>query len=360
MMKSAALPAMPAIATERDARWVSVKTRNPHADGTFYYSVTTTGVYCRPSCAARLAKPEHVGFHASRLEAEQAGFRPCKRCKPDLISPRQQRAALIAQACRFIEGSDETPHLRQLAGHARLSPSHFHRLFKAVTGVTPKQYAATHRAKRVRKSLDQCGTVTEAIYDAGYSSNGRFYATSDRVLGMTPSRYRAGGAGIDIRFAVGDCSLGTILVAQSLRGICALLLGDDPDALIRDLQNRFPHANLIGGDAGFERIVSQVVGFIEAPALGLDLPLDIRGTAFQRRVWQALQQIPSGTQVRYADIARRIGAPTSARAVARACAANGLAVAIPCHRVVRTNGALSGYRWGIERKRMLLERERRR
>lgn len=346
-----------AAATENDARWASVVARDPKADGTFYYSVATTGVYCRPSCAARLARPEHVRFHATCTEAENAGFRPCKRCKPKQASPVAQQATKIAAACRCIEQSEETPSLTQLANHAGLSPYHFHRVFKAITGLTPKAYAATHRAKRVRSTLGKSGTVTEALYDAGYNSNGRFYATADEVLGMTPSNYRAGGARTDIRFAVGECSLGSILVAQSERGICAILLGDDADALTRDLQDQFPQANLIGGDAEFEQLVAQVVGFIEAPALGLDLPLDVRGTAFQQRVWQALRKIPVGTTATYTDIARKIGAPHAVRAVAQACGANALAVAIPCHRVVRRDGALAGYRWGVERKRTLLERE---
>jgi AraC family transcriptional regulator of adaptative response/methylated-DNA-[protein]-cysteine methyltransferase len=334
-----------------------VVARNPQADGTFYYSVKTTGVYCRPSCAARLPRPEHVRFHATCTEAEQAGFRPCKRCKPHQVSLVEQHATAIAAACRFIEQSAETPSLAQLAHQVALSPSHFHRVFKAITGLTPKAYAAAQRAQRVRSTLSTSGTVTEALYDAGYNSNGRFYATANEVLGMTPSNYRAGGASTVIRFAVGECSLGAILVAQSERGICAILLGDDPDALTRDLQDRFPQATLIGGDAAFEQLVAQVVGFVEAPAVGLDLPLDVRGTAFQQRVWQALRTIPAGSTASYTDIAKHIGAPQAVRAVAQACGANPLAVAIPCHRVVRHDGALSGYRWGIERKRTLLARE---
>jgi len=358
-MNGSTRQASPGDETERDARWASVKARDPQADGAFYYCVTTTGVYCRPSCAARLARPEHVRFYATCREAEQAGFRPCKRCKPDHNSPAERQTATIAHACRLIETSDEPPRLERLAEHAGLSPSHFHRLFKAVTGVTPKQYGAAHRAALVRKQLERNRTVTEAMYDAGYNSSGRFYETSSEILGMTPSRYRAGGAGADIRFAVGKCSLGSILVAKTARGICAIFLGDDPDGLIRDLRSRFPRANLIGGDAGFERIVSRVVALVEKPALGLDLPLDIRGTAFQRRVWQELRRIPVGARTTYTDIARRIDAPKSVRAVAQACGANALAIAIPCHRVVRSDGALSGYRWGIDRKRALLEREQR-
>jgi AraC family transcriptional regulator of adaptative response/methylated-DNA-[protein]-cysteine methyltransferase len=239
-----------------------------------------------------------------------------------------------------------------------MSPYHFHRVFKSVAGVTPKAYASAHRAKRVRRELARPDTtVTAAIYDAGFNSSGRFYETADQLLGMKPSDYRAGGANTEIHFAIGACSLGSILVARSERGVCAILLGDDPEALARDLQDRFRQARLIGGDAGFEDLVARVVGFVEAPALGLDLPLDLRGTAFQQRVWQALREIPPGRTASYADIARRIGAPKSVRAVAQACAANRIAVAIPCHRVVRHDGALSGYRWGVERKRALLTRE---
>ncbi|MEX2262936.1 MAG: bifunctional DNA-binding transcriptional regulator/O6-methylguanine-DNA methyltransferase Ada [Bryobacteraceae bacterium] len=348
-----------AAATTNDSRWASVAARDPKADGKFYYSVKTTGVYCRPTCAARLPRPENVGFHATRKDAENAGFRPCKRCKPDQALPAERHPAKIAHACRLIEESENVPSLEQLAQHAGLSVYHFHRVFKAITGLTPKEYASAHRGRRVRSTLGKSATVTEAIYDAGYNSNGRFYETSDRVLGMTPSNYRAGGARTEIRFAVGECSLGSILVARSERGICAILLGDDPDKLTRDLQDQFPQANLIGGDAGFERLVSKVVGLVEAPALALDLPLDIRGTAFQQRVWQALRKVPAGSTASYTEIARRIGAPKSVRAVAQACGANALAVAIPCHRVVRHDGALSGYRWGVERKRTLLERETR-
>jgi AraC family transcriptional regulator of adaptative response/methylated-DNA-[protein]-cysteine methyltransferase len=358
-MNKSAKDAQLAAATKNDSRWASVVARDRKADGKFYYSVATTGVYCRPSCAARPARPENVRFHATCKDAERAGFRPCKRCKPDQAWLENQHAAKIAAACRLIETSEEAPSLEQLANHVGLSIYHLHRVFKAVTGLTPKGYAAAHRAKRVRSKLRKSGTVTDAIYGSGYNSNGRFYATSNEVLGMTPTNYRAGGASTEIRFAVGECSLGSILVAKSERGVCAILLGDDPNELARDLQNRFPRAHLIGGDAAFERLVSKVVGLVEAPALGLDLPLDVRGTAFQQRVWQALRKIPAGSTASYIEIAKRIGSPRSFRAVAQACGANALAVAIPCHRVVRNDGALSGYQWGVERKRTLLEREAR-
>jgi AraC family transcriptional regulator of adaptative response/methylated-DNA-[protein]-cysteine methyltransferase len=341
--------------TENDARWAAVVARDPEAN--FYYSVKTTGVYCRPSCAARLARPENVQFYRTCEDAEQAGFRPCKRCKPNQTSPAGQLAEKIASACRLIETAETPPSLESLAQNVGLSTSHFHRSFKAATGLTPKGYAAARRATLVRKQLSETDTVTSAIYGAGYNSNSRFYETSNEVLGMTPSNYRAGGDRTDIRFAVGECSLGSILVAQSVRGICAIFLGDDPNSLVRDLQDQFPKANLIGDDAGFEQLIAKVVGFIEAPALGINLPLDVRGTAFQQRVWQALRNIPAGSTASYADVAKLIGSPNSVRAVAQACGANALAVAIPCHRVVRSDGAVSGYRWGVERKRALLTRE---
>jgi AraC family transcriptional regulator of adaptative response/methylated-DNA-[protein]-cysteine methyltransferase len=314
-------------------------------------------VYCRPSCPARIPRPENVRFHATREGAEAAGFRACKRCKPDQPTLLEQHAALVTEACRLIETSAAAPTLEELATRAGMSTFHFHRVFKAVTGLTPRAYAAAHRGERVRRELGRSASVTAAIYQLGYSSNGRFYDETERMLGMTPSDYRAGGVNAEIRFAVGECSLGSILVAMSERGVCAILLGDDPDVLLRDLQDRFPRATLVGGDEDFERLVARVVGFVEAPGLGLDLPLDVRGTVFQQRVWQALRDIPAGATASYSEIARRIGAPGSARAVAQACAANPLAVAIPCHRVVRNDGGLSGYRWGVERKRALLRRE---
>jgi AraC family transcriptional regulator of adaptative response/methylated-DNA-[protein]-cysteine methyltransferase len=343
--------------TVADPRWQAVLDRDVAADGTFYYSVSTTGVYCRPSCSARQPRPEHVAFHTSREAAERAGFRPCKRCRPDAESRDARYAAQVAAACRVIEAAETMPDLPTLAQAAGLSSGHFHRIFKRATGLTPRQYAAAHRGERVRAALARGGRVTDAIYESGYNSSGRFYSAAADVLGMTPSRYRAGGRAETIRFAIGQCSLGAILVARSERGVCAILLGDNPETLARELQDRFPNATLLGGDTAFEQLVAQVVGFVEAPAQGLDLPLHVRGTAFQQRVWQALCRIPPGSTASYREIAERIGAPSATRAVAQACAANALAVAIPCHRVVRTDGALSGYRWGVERKRALLLRE---
>ena len=340
-----------------DARWRAIERRDRAADGTFVYSVQTTGVYCRPSCAARRPRRENVSFHATCADAERAGFRPCKRCRPNAPGLAEQHAAAVAKACRLIEEAEEVPGLAVLARAAGLSRFHFHRVFKAVTGVTPKAYADAHRGKRVREELASSGTVTEAIYGAGFNSSGRFYDASPGLLGMTPTEFRSGGGGNVIRFAVGECSLGAILVAATDKGVCAIEFGDDPDALVRGLEDRFPKARLLGGDAAFEQLVAKVVGLVEAPAQGLDLPLDIRGTAFQQRVWNAIRAIPAGSTASYREIAKRIGAPKAVRSVAQACASNGLAVAIPCHRVVRTDGSASGYRWGVARKRALLARE---
>jgi AraC family transcriptional regulator of adaptative response/methylated-DNA-[protein]-cysteine methyltransferase len=340
-----------------EARWDAVSRRDGAADGLFVYSVRSTGVYCRPSCPSRPAKRENVAFHEDCAAAEAAGFRACMRCKPEQPPLAQRQAQLVAQACRLIEQAEVEPDLDSLAREVGMSRFHFHRIFKAHTGLTPKGYAAARRAERVKRELAQAPSVTNAVYEAGFNSSGRFYASSQGMLGMTPTRFRAGGSGETIRFAVGACSLGAILVAATDTGICAILIGDDPDALVRDLQDRFPRAELVGADGGFERTVALVVGFVEAPRLGLDLPLDVRGTAFQQRVWQALREIPAGQTVSYAELAERVGLPAGARAVAGACAANAIAVAIPCHRVVRNDGALSGYRWGVERKQALLERE---
>jgi AraC family transcriptional regulator, regulatory protein of adaptative response / methylated-DNA-[protein]-cysteine methyltransferase len=320
--------------------------------------VKTTGVYCRPSCPARLPKRENVIFYLSLEDAEKAGFRACKRCNPRGRGLASQHSKAVAFACRMIKEADEFPSLNQLAEAVKMSPGYFHRLFKTATGLTPKDYANAHRADRMKKALPKRETVTEAIYEAGFNSNGRFYAGSSKMLGMKPKEYREGGAGNTIRFAIAECSLGSILVASSEKGVCAILMGDDPDALARDLQDQFPKAYLIAGDEKYEKLVAKVIGFVEAPRIGLDLPLDIRGTAFQQRVWKELQRIPAGTTASYSEVAKRIGFPNSARAVAQACGANALAVAVPCHRVLRNNGDISGYRWGVDRKQALLTRER--
>lgn len=342
---------------EADRRWAAVLARAASADGEFFYSVKSTGVYCRPSCPSRPAKRENVAFHATAADARKNGFRPCKRCRPDEPPLAERNAILVSRLCRHIESAERAPSLDELGHLAGMSPFHVQRVFKAVAGVSPKAYATAHRAGRVQRTLGQSHSVTDAIFDAGFNSSGRFYESSNELLGMTPSDYRAGGADIDIRFAIGECSLGSILVACTPKGVCAILLGDDPDTLMQDLEERFKHAHLIGGDAQFEQVVAQVVGFVESPRMGLNLPLDVRGTAFQQRVWQVLRAIPAGTTASYTEVAKRIGAPKSFRAVAQACSANAIAVAIPCHRVVRSDGGLSGYRWGVDRKRALLENE---
>lgn len=346
--------------TLKDERyWNAVVRRDAKSAEHFVYAVKSTGIYCRPGCPARLPKRDNVVFFATSEEAGQAGFRACKRCRPDSVSIAEKNVAAISAACRLLETSESIPGLDELAAAVGISPYHFHRQFKRLTGLTPKAYATAYRAKSVRQALTETtGTVTQVIYEAGYGSGSRFYEKSDEILGMTPTAYRNGGAGINIRFAVAECSLGSILVACSEKGVCAILLGDEPDRLVRDLQDHFPQARFLGDEAEFEQVVAQVIGFVESPRRGLDLPLDIQGTAFQQRVWQALREIPAGQTASYADIARRIGKSTAVRAVAQACGANIIAVAVPCHRVIRTDGSLSGYRWGVERKRVLLERER--
>jgi AraC family transcriptional regulator of adaptative response/methylated-DNA-[protein]-cysteine methyltransferase len=337
-------------------RWRAVEQRDREADGVFCYAVRTTGVYCRPSCAARRPLQANVTFHATPAAARAAGCRPCKRCRPD--EPASSRHAdAIARACRLKASAEEPVTIAAVAAAVGMSRFHFQRAFKATTGVTPKAYAAAERRRRLGKELRRGGAVTAAFYAAGFNSSSRFSGEAQRQLGMRPKAFREGGRDVAIRFAVGNCSLGAVLVAATERGVCALLLGDDADALARDLAKRFPNARLERGDAKFRRVIDRVVAFVDEPRASFDLPLDVRGTAFEQRVWQALGAISPGETVTYSELARRIGAPLAARAVARACAANPLAVAIPCHRVGRLDGSLAGYRWGVERKRVLLARE---
>jgi AraC family transcriptional regulator, regulatory protein of adaptative response / methylated-DNA-[protein]-cysteine methyltransferase len=343
--------------TDDDDRWQAVLARATAADGEFVYGVVTTGVYCRPTCPSRRPRRANVRFFGSAAEAAAGGLRPCRRCEPDGPGLARRRADMVAAACRQIEEAADEPTLTALADAAGMSPHHFHRVFKSVTGLTPKAYAAAHRASRVRAALRTGPSVTDAIYDAGFGSSGRFYASSGARLGMTPTQYRNGGDGARVRFALGRSSLGPMLVAASDRGVCAIQFGDDPAALVSDLQVQLPRAESITHDPDLEALVADVVGMVEHGDRTVDLPLDLRGTAFQERVWQALRGIPAGTTATYAQVADSIGSPTAVRAVAAACAANRLAVAIPCHRVVRSDGSLAGYRWGVERKRALLERE---
>jgi AraC family transcriptional regulator of adaptative response/methylated-DNA-[protein]-cysteine methyltransferase len=347
-------------ATQSDARWRAIVSRERASDGSFVYSVSTTGIYCHPSCPSRLPRPEHVRFHATPAEAAGAGFRACLRCRPDGPPAAAGRQRVVERVCRLIEGSDATPSLGELAAACALSPSHLHRLFKAATGLTPKGYAEAHRRSRVTDALRRPESVTMAAYTAGFASSSGFYRTAGASLGMTPTQYRHGGADTAIRFALGSCFLGAVLVAASTRGICAVLLGDSGAALAAELTQRFPRA-AIQADPALAAVLAQLVAMIEDPRQGTasGLPLDIRGTAFQQRVWQELRRIASGRTLSYGELAARIGAPRAVRAVASACAANALAVLIPCHRVVAQGGGLSGYRWGVARKRALIEREAR-
>jgi len=343
---------------DQDPRWAQIVQRSTAADGQFWYSVSSTGVYCRPACPARTAHPRFVLIHDTLESARTTGYRPCGRCHPEHASLHEENRSLVAHACALIADSTHALPLEALATMLHRSPRHLHRLFKHFTGLTPKAYQAARRADLLREALHKQGTVTTALYDAGYGSSGQFYAQAADRLGMRPSRYRKGAPNETLHFALGECALGTILVASSARGIAAIDLGDDPLLMVRMLQDRFPHAELIGDDAAYQGVVANVVGLIEAPGLARELPLDIRGTVFQQQVWQVLRRIPPGQTLTYAEVARLVGRPGGGRAVAAACAANPLAVAIPCHRVVREDGSLWGYRWGIARKEALLKRER--
>ncbi len=347
------------------SRWNAVLERRGSLDETFVYAVKTTGVFCRPSCSSRKPRPDNVEFFDTPEAARRAGYRACKRCSPEAQEPMSPRVRAVTALCRYIDRSAAPPKVTELAREVGWSVSHLSRVFREVTGISPKRYIAGCRAERVRAGLvaarragDTEPSITRAMLFAGYSSNGRFYEDAPDQLGMTPTTYREGGAGEVIRFAIGNTSLGEALVACTPKGVCAVLLGDDADQLIRLLEERFPRARLVPGDADLDERVGRVLDLVERPAAVPDLPLDLRGTAFQRRVWDALRRIPSGSITTYTDLARSIGAPTAARAVATACAANAIAIAVPCHRVVRKDGSLSGYRWGVERKRALLERER--
>jgi AraC family transcriptional regulator of adaptative response/methylated-DNA-[protein]-cysteine methyltransferase len=338
-----------------DLRWEAVQRRDESAQ--FVYSVASTGVYCRPSCAARRALRRNVRFHATCADAERAGFRPCRRCRPNEASLAERHAEAVLQACRTIEATETAPILADLAAVAGMSRFHFLRVFRKATGVTPREYADRHRAERVRSELRAGASVTSALYDAGFNSSSRFYEKAPGMLGMTPLQFRRGGTGVAIRYSFGRSSLGLVMIAATDRGICSVRFGDSEAALTEELSANFPGAQIAPAEATFESRTRAVIEHIDNPRAGHDLPLDIRGTAFQMRVWQALREIPAGKTESYAQVAARAGSPAAVRAVGSACAANPVAVLVPCHRAVRSDGGLSGYRWGVERKRQLLEKE---
>lgn len=339
-----------------EQRWLAVLARDANADNQFVFAVQTTGIYCRPSCRARHALRKNVVFYPDSVHAEQAGFRPCKRCAPDKTDPQAQKMAKVEKACRLLE-SDSTLTLNALADQVAMSPFHFHRLFKSVTGMTPKAWQQAARARRLRTSLTPGEKITDSVLAAGFPDSSSYYRKANETLGMTAKQYRSGGSDVAVRYAISECSLGRCLVAESQRGICAILLGDNDDALTEEIQALFPYAQAESPAGEFAITLQQVINSLENSSNALALPLDIRGTAFQQQVWQALRAIPCGETASYQQVARAIGKPKAVRAVASACAANTLAIVIPCHRVVRNDGALSGYRWGTARKAQLLQRE---
>ena len=339
-----------------ERRWQAVCERDARADGQFVFAVLTTGVCCRPSCRSRRALRENVRFYPDVATAQAEGFRPCKRCQPEKSDPQQQKVEKVAAACRLLE--QETPMtLEALARQAALSPFHFHRLFKSVTGMTPKAWQQAWRARRLREALGQGAKITDAALSAGFPDSSSYYQQADAALGMTGRQFRRGGGDIDITWVCGDGPLGRCLVAESKRGVCAVLPGESDALLYAELASLFPNARLHPGDEAFRQRVAQVFSHLDDHRQPFSLPLDLRGTAFQLQVWQALRQIPAGETRSYRQVAQSIGRPRAVRAVASACAANKLALVIPCHRVVREGGALSGYRWGTARKALLLARE---
>jgi AraC family transcriptional regulator, regulatory protein of adaptative response / methylated-DNA-[protein]-cysteine methyltransferase len=359
-MQAQVLAPSPTPATFEDdrARLAAVRRRDARADGQFYYAVLTTGVYCRPSCAARPARAENVRFYDTRDSAERAGFRACKRCKPERESATEDRDRVLALVRERLEKTDAPVSLAELAEAAQLSPYHLHRIFKKHVGMTPREYAAAVRLSRASSELRDGASVTQAIYEAGYSSSSRFYETGSGALGVTPRELRRGGAGVEVRSALRQCSLGKVLIAATSRGVCLIAFGDSERELSAELRERFPQADLQASNDEIEALADRVVGMIDRSELAPDLPLDLIGTAFQQRVWRALREIPAGETRSYTQIAKRVGSPGAVRAVGSACGKNPVAVVVPCHRVIRDDGELGGYRWGLDRKRALLARER--
>ena len=340
-----------------DRAWEMVATRNVSADAMFVYAVRTTGIYCRPSCPSRRPRKQSVEFFATTDMAEQAGYRPCKRCRPREEHPQHR---VVAEACAFIDSHlDENVRLEKLGARLQMSPFHVQRLFRKVLGISPKQYQHARRMERFREQLMGKASVTDALYEAGFSSSSRMYERSSDEMGMTPSEYREGAKGLLLRYAIGASPLGKALVAVTDLGLCAVSFADLETELEDDLRARFPRAELRRDDERLGAMLGEVLSQMEEHPATLNLPLDIRATAFQMRVWQALKEIPRGETRSYAQIAQQIGQPSAVRAVGRACASNPIALVIPCHRAVGSSGALTGYRWGVERKQKLLELEQR-
>lgn len=343
---------------DEERQWQSVLARDVEADGAFVYAVRTTGIYCRPTCPSRRARRENVTFFALPEAAEQAGFRACRRCHPEQVAIRDPQVDIVQRVCRAIAANpEEPPTLAGLSAEVGLSPFHMQRTFKRVMGITPRQYTDACRMDRLKGELRKGEAVTSALYGAGYGSPSRLYERAPTQLGMTPAVYRRGGAGMRIHYTIVPCPLGLLLVAATERGLCAITLGDTDDALTDGLKKEYPAANVTRDASGLDTAVEAIIRHLHGQEPHLDLPLDVQATAFQWRVWEALQAIPYGSTRSYSEIARAIGQPTAARAVAQACATNRVALAIPCHRVVRESGDLGGYRWGIERKRTLLAHE---
>jgi AraC family transcriptional regulator of adaptative response/methylated-DNA-[protein]-cysteine methyltransferase len=341
------------------ARWDAVMARQDAEVAPFVYAVTTTGVYCRPSCPSRRPRRDHARFFATPALAEAAGFRACRRCRPSGVSPDAAQRAMVRRACAHIDSAEGRVSLEQLATSAGMSRFHFQRVFKRIAGMTPFEYGRARRVTRLRRELGERQSIVGSIFGAGFGSSSRVYERLDTTLGMTPGQFRQGGAGLEITWSVAPCSLGQLLVATTDRGVCAVEFGQDEAELTRRLAARFPRATLTAARPGASRVIARIASIVEQPARAsrTPIPLDVQGTAFQRRVWKALEQIPAGATRSYGDVAAIVGAPAAARAVARACAANPVAVLIPCHRVVRGDGEPGGYRWGVARKRALLARE---
>ena len=338
-------------------RWKAISTRDADADGCFVYAVITTGVVCYPSCPSRAALPENVRYYSDSTAAIADGFRYCRRCRTDLPPLAIRQRELVVKACRLIDESDVSPRIDALASALAVSRYHLQKLFKAHVGVSPKIYAQAIRDSKLRQALDIQNSVTQALHEAGYASQGSFYADVQKRLGMKVTQLRQGSEGVSIRYAFAQSPFGLIVVAETLKGICCVLFGDTRKALTSELEMRFPQAVLHHDKVGMQSSLEVVVQQITLPDASVEIPLDIQGTAFQEKVWRALQKIERGQRASYAEVAKAIGQPTAARAVATACAANPVAVLVPCHRVVRGDGSLSGYRWGVERKQRLLDSE---